>query len=159
MSDFKAELKINELKLEHEWMEQPSLFMKWAELSATARFELDEAERDFELTCATIEQDIRTNPETFGLSKITENALLSAKIMTPQYNEALTKVNKARFNSAVLNSAVKAFDQRKDALENLVKLYGMNYYSNPDVKQPDSKILTKMSDRNLSELIKEKMNN
>ena len=111
MSEYNSELKINELKLEHEWMEQPSLFMKWAERSATARYELDEVERKFELTCASIEQEIRNNPEAFGLSKITENALLSAKISTKEYNEGLTELNKARYNATVLSSAVKAFDQ------------------------------------------------
>ena len=35
----------------------------------------------------------------------------------------------------------------------------MNYYSSPEVKQTDNRVLEKMSNRNITETIKARMNN
>lgn len=136
--NYKEELAIDLDALEQEWLMQPKLFMKYSEAASIARRELDEAKETADYTKAELDLTIRKNPERFHLSKITENSIEATIITTPEYIESHKEYIEAQYKYSLLMGAVKAFDQRKDALENLVRLHGQSYFSTPELPHTTS---------------------
>lgn len=127
-------LSINLNELEREWTEQPVLYFKWARKLSKARLRLDEAKAELELVKADLDSEIRAKPEKFDLDKVTNPAVEAAVMASEQYTDALTKLNRARYNANTLEAFVQALEHRKRALENCVTLYGMDYFSIPRAK-------------------------
>jgi len=133
METFKEELAIDPNALDVEWVEQPTQFFNVAEQAAEARREVDRAKLALEVTEATLDNDIRSNPAKYGLPKVTETALKSAMHLTEEYQEAQKALSEAQYEKAMLDAATQAWDQRKRALENLVSLHGQSYFAGPSV--------------------------
>ena len=136
--DYKADLQIDIYNLEKEWMEQPIKFMDYAELSAQAKLECDRSKEAMEVIGAKISNVLR-GPGDTG-KKLTESAISDRVSVDDDYRNAVEKYNKAKFNQQILSAAVAAFEQRKSALENLVKLHGQSYYSQPTNNEAVDKI-------------------
>ncbi len=128
------ELGIDPDALDVEWLNQPRVFMKYSEMVAQAKLEVDMAKEDLDVVKAELDRDIRSNPEAFGIAKIVEAVVTNTIILQVKYAEANTILFQAKYKAEILASAVKAFDQRKKALENLVTLFGQSYFAGP--KEP-----------------------
>jgi len=124
-------LDIDEHRLDEEWIGQPKLFGHWARKAASARRKMDEAKSNLELVQAELDLEVRTNPEKFDLSKVTENVVKSAILQDTRYVGAQKKVNDARYDHEVAQAAVSALEHRKYALQNLVSLFLSSYYAEP----------------------------
>jgi hypothetical protein len=131
--NYEEDIRIDETALDVEWVEQPALMMKYARLAADARKYLDQKKEALELLRAEIDKEIRQNPTEFGIEKITENAVQNTIITTEQFREANQKVINAKFDVDIAQAAVIAVSQRKDALENLVRLHGQQYFAGPKI--------------------------
>ena len=131
--DYEKEIRIDETALDVEWLEQPRLFMKYAQHLAEMRKRLDAAKEQLDLVRAELDKDIRMNPDKYEISKITETVVSNTIITQPEYREANKEMIDAKFEVDIAMAAVRAFDQRKDALENLVKLHGQQYFAGPKV--------------------------
>lgn len=135
MSDFDYEknIHIDEDALDLEWLDQPKHFIAIAKEAAQAQFDLDQIKALYDVICAEIEMDIRTNPANYKIEKITEAAIKAALVQTQKHKDALQELNEAKRDASILQGAVKAFDQRKAALENMVRLHGQSYFAGPKV--------------------------
>lgn len=149
--DYEADLSIDINALEVEWMNQPKLFMHYSKLLADARDSLARAAEKEDVMRAELASDIRKRPTAYEVEKITE-AVVNEIVTRSLKNEfgapssdkdalELIKFYRAAHNTALeqkadtdfLTAAVRAFDQRKDALESLVRLHGQNYFAGPSV--------------------------
>jgi predicted ATP-dependent endonuclease of OLD family len=92
---------------------------------------LDQKKEALDLVKAHLDQEIRSNPSEFGIEKITEQVMLNTIIDQVPYKEAFAEYLEAKFEADVAQGAVRAFDARKDALENLVRLNGQQYFAGP----------------------------
>ena len=128
------DIRIDQNRLDEEWVNQPSLYFRYAAKLASARREVDEAKSDLELTRAEVDQSIRSSPGSYGLSKVTEKAIESVIPTVEDYRKALDAFHLARHTADVLDAAVRALDHRKQALEGLVKLFLANYFSRPQAE-------------------------
>lgn len=125
-------LEIDEFNLEKEWTRQPKLFFEWAKTAADARLAMDEAKAAVEVAKAEADSEVRANPQRYGIDgKMTERMVEAAVVQMDTYVEALKKYGEARNRYEVLSALVSALEQRKTALENLVKLHLASYYSEP----------------------------
>jgi hypothetical protein len=131
--DYEQDIEIDEMALDVEWLNQPGLMMKYARHSAQMRRELDESKQNLDITKAEVDKDIREHPEKYKLEKITEGAVFSAILTAKKYQDAHTEYLAAKYESDMAQGAVNAFEQRKSALENLVKLHGQQYFAGPKV--------------------------
>lgn len=130
--NYEKDIKIDESALDLEWLDQPQLFMKYASHSAEKSMELDLAKEALDLEKAELDRQIREDPERFGIpGKLTETIVTNTIITQPGYKKALKKVNEARFEYEISRAAVSAMHTKKDALENLVRLHGMQYFAGP----------------------------
>lgn len=131
--NYEEDVRIDETALDLEWLEQPSLMMQYGKMMAQANRELDELKETLNLVRAELDKAIRTNPEAYGIEKITETVVQNTIIQQTKYQEAQQEVLDAIYESKVASVAVQAIDQRKTALENLVRLHGQQYFAGPRI--------------------------
>lgn len=129
--DYENDVLIEEQALDVEWLRQAELMRKYSVHSAEMRKIMDEAKERLEVGKARIEMDIRSNSEKYGLAKITEGAIASTILLQEEYQELNQDYLDARYEYDVAGAAVRAIDQKKTALENLVKLLGAQYFAGP----------------------------
>lgn len=133
MLNYEKDSQIEEDALDLEWLDQPSLMMKYALEAANARKILDRAKDKLDIIVAQLDREIRLKPSKFGLDKITEAVVEHTILLQPKRQEASEAVIKAKYESDMAYAAVKSIEARKDALENLVRLHGQQYFAGPKV--------------------------
>jgi hypothetical protein len=129
--NYEQDVSIDETALDVEWLQQANLMYKYARHQAETKKAMDEAKERLDFIRAKLEMDIRANPENYGLSKVTESAIASTILLQPEYHEASKKYVEARYENDMAVAAVRAIDQKKTALENLVKLLSVSYFAGP----------------------------
>lgn len=129
--NYENDITIDESSLDVEWLEQPQLMIRYAIKAAEARLERDLAKERLDVVKAELDKEIRMNPEKFEIAKVTETAIQAAILTNSRYKEASEQYIQLRYEAEVLQSAVNAIEHRKSALENLVKLYGSQYFAGP----------------------------
>jgi hypothetical protein len=129
--NYEADIRIDEDALDVEWVEQPALFLKYSRHSAQKEKEKDEAKEQLELVKAEIDKEIRSFPDRFGIEKITDKVVENTILLQPDYKEASDAYIQAKFEWNTAKGATDAFNQRKEALENLARLNGQNYFAGP----------------------------
>jgi len=131
--NYAEELRIDPNLLDVECLRQPELFMEWAERATEAHADIERAKLRMDVKKATIDKEVREDPGKFGLSKVTEAAVQSAVLSSEEYREKNLDYIKAMSNAKLLDYAVRAFDQRKSMLNNLITLHGQQYFAGPKV--------------------------
>lgn len=143
--DLEPDLEIQKFKLDEEWVRQPQRYLKYAQASAYFQQELGEAEQKAKVLLATLKADCAEDPETcLGKGvKPTNDRCEAYAIQHPEYIAAKQAAIDAKYNADMALAAVFAMQQRKEALENLVKLQGMELYSEPKASGDFTKEATK----------------
>lgn len=140
--DYDKDIRIDESSLDMEWLDQPSLMMKYARNAAEMRKLMDLAKENLDVVRAEIDRDVRENPERFGITKITDAVVAATVLRDKEYQKASKEFIDARYALDIANAAVRSMDARKDALENLVRLHGLQYFAGPQMPRN----LTEMRD-------------
>lgn len=127
------DLKINSKDLANEWLEQPQRFSFYANAASYFKRKSIEAAEAVKLVEAELKMEAAENPaEVFGPNVRATNERVAVYARRhPKYQEAAKKAAAALYRSDMAENAVFAFHQRKAALENLVKLAGMEYFATP----------------------------
>ena len=138
--------------LDEQWLMQPSLYRQYATQVARARDEVGNAEIGVDV-CKTelkeveaeIRLDVTANFEQYGYKKvptldtITATLLTNDKVKKAQgkltsakrtLNEAWTSVNRSQ-------AIVSSLDQKKTALQELVRLHSQSYFATPWIPSTD----------------------
>lgn len=131
--DYESDVTIDETSLDVEWLEQPRLMLKYAREAAHARAEADKAKERLEVTRAELDRNIRHDPDGYGIGKITETVVQNTIVAEDAYRKAHEEFIDAQHEAEMARYAVRAMEQRKDALENLVRLHGQQYFAGPRV--------------------------
>jgi len=157
--DYEKDLRINEESLDIEWLDQARLMMKYTRLQAQLQKEEEEAREELDLVKAELDRDIRENPDKYGLEdiKITEAVVNGAVLNSKDYMDVSTKYIDAKFENNVAKGAVRAMEQRKVALENLVRLHGQQYFAGPKVPRDiteERKMRQKRADKTVGKNIR-----
>ncbi len=137
--DYEKDMNIDPNSLDVEWLEQPNLMIKYGRVAAQTKLDMDKAKEKLEVVKAELDKDIRLNPEKYGIIKLTEGVVTSTILLQPEYKEASEAYIEASYEANMARYAVQAISDRKDALENLVKLHGMQYFAGPSVPRDLSK--------------------
>ena len=131
--NYERDRQIDPTALDVEWLDQANRFGRYAEAAAYAEQKLDKAKETLEVIKAQLDSRIRQDPDKYlGKDvKITNPAVDAVILQHKDYTEANETYLKAKLNFGLLTAAVKTMAQRKDALENLVRLQGQNYFASP----------------------------
>ncbi|HDY68099.1 MAG TPA: hypothetical protein ENH85_09930 [Candidatus Scalindua sp.] len=128
---YEEDLHIDENALDLEWLLQPRLMLQYIDEQASARRQVDREKEKLAVVRAELDKKIRSDPEFFKLEKITESLISSTIIVQKKYKKAMKTVIDSQYEYQMAQGAVQSVEQRKSALENLVKLFGMGYFSGP----------------------------
>ncbi len=145
--DYEADRSIDHNALDIEWVEQANHYGRYAEQLAHAKLAADSAKENLDIVDTDIIAEIRKDPEKHGLDpkKVTETAMKGLAKLDKRHTEAFEKELKAKHDVDVLAGAVKAFDHKKAALENLVKLMAAQYFASPsEPRDLDEEVVRKM---------------
>lgn len=137
--DFEKDVSIDESSLDTEWLDQPRLMAKYTKHAANQKRQLDLAKEQLEVVKADLDKDIRTNPDSYSIAKITETVVQNTIQTQSEYQDAMKDFIDAKYEYEMSQAAVRSIDQKKTALENLVRLHGMSYFSGPSVPRDLSK--------------------
>lgn len=129
--NYEQDVKIDEQALDVEWLEQPRLMMRYARAAADAKKEMDHKKEQLEVKKAELDKDIRSDPQKYGLEKITETVVQNTITLQDEYQEASQAFVEAKHEYDIARYAVQSIQDRKEALENLVKLHGQQYFAGP----------------------------
>jgi hypothetical protein len=119
--------------LDIEWARQASLFGEYCMEQAEARAKLDAVKERLDVKVAGLGLKIRSNPATFGLDKVTEASVQAVILLDAECAKLREEIAVTQYELEVMSAAVRALDQKKSALENLVRLQGQNYFAGPSV--------------------------
>ncbi len=172
---FEEEIDINIYKLHEELRDQPKLYSKYAKPYAMSianakrkeeQVKLIKIENKAELDAAkaSMDMEIRNNPEKFGAKKHTETAISSIianskdfQDLSKKLNDKLKKGVQEHIDSIeemeLLLAAVNTFNHRKTSLENEVKLLIGGFYSEPKIEKENKKEIKEKSDRKRKSIV------
>lgn len=131
--DLEADLQISQYELIEEWLRQPSLYIKYAMASAHFSKVSAESAEAVKVIEADLEADAAEDPEAcLGKGvKATADRVKGYAKTHPDRARAVQKAIDAKYRADMALSAVFSMQQRKDALEHLVRLQGMELHSEP----------------------------
>lgn len=129
--DDESLLAIDKDRLDEEWVGQPARFLKYAKRLADARASLETSEARLDVVKADLDRRVRTEPELFGISKISEDRIKATIILQDAYQKAVKETIELKHRVDVYKAVVDGLSHRKTALENLVVLYCQEYWAEP----------------------------
>jgi len=134
INEFENDRSIDKFELDEEWKKQPDLYFKWADLFAKASLLVDKIKDALEVRKAQIDKAVRANPKDFGIEKVTNEAINNIVILDDEYRKLSQELIQAKYEESVLGAVVKTMEHKKQALENIVKLFLNNYYAEPAIE-------------------------
>lgn len=143
-------LDIDKFRLDEEWEKQPKVYFQFADGLAEARRDWENAKLELSIKQADLEEqdaeldiDIRRTPTKYNLGeeKLTEKLIANCVLIQKEHRaayrdwlDAKREVIKAKHLVDVLEGIVKALDQKKYGLPDMVSLEARNYFSRPRMR-------------------------
>jgi len=129
LADFRERLIIDQFALEEGCKDQPDLYREVGELYVSFKSSAKRLKEEVEYVKAELQQKIRSNPDVYGLAKVTESAISAAILLQPEFKEIQKEYLEMDELASTLNIFLTSVEQRKSALKDMVSLYIYNYYS------------------------------
>jgi hypothetical protein len=128
--------EVDRRALDEQWEQQPALFLEYAEQLAETNAEVDRLKDGVEVVRAQLDSRVRKELAA-SVAKVTEAMVTAAIASDKDMIETLEILREAQKDAAILKAEVQALDQRRSALENLVRLHGQEYYAVPTTTPED----------------------
>jgi len=128
----KEDLFIDVNRLDVEWLQQPMLYAKYGELLVEAQEKYNKLKDKLDYIKGKLFHAIKTDPASYGIDKPTDTAIMTKISTIPEYRKVLRNLANAKKEVDYLQVALRAVEQRKYTLENLVRLLSMEYFASPE---------------------------
>jgi len=149
IEESKSVVQIDEHNLDKECVKLPSDYLKYSHLAVDAKRDLEDMKNKLEVIHAELAKDIRSNPENFGLDKVTETAVASTVLVQPRYQKFVARLQTLKHDADLAQAVVWALEHKKRTLTLLVELYGMGYFSSPKISKQGREALREKTMRRL----------
>lgn len=134
--NYEIDIKIDETALDVEWLNQPSLAIKYGKYWADCFKANQRAEENIKLIRAELVAEVTSDPDTcLGKGVKATGPVIEAYYRNhKRHIEAKEEWMEAQHQMNIAEIAKKEISySRKSALENLVKLHGQNYFAGPNI--------------------------
>ena len=135
IEDLKSRLAVHLDSLHADAVRQAELACQAGELSAAAKAEARRSKVDLEEVRATVQREVRANPDKFGIDKPTEGAIASAVTVDQRVSSAERRAIAAQEQADVADAVSTAYEHRKAMLKVEVELWLANYFGDVEVKE------------------------
>jgi hypothetical protein len=143
--EFENIVEVDKYNLDREAAIQPRIFWQYSKMLADAQSQLDELEAELKVSDAELDEDIRDDPESYGLvtkrgdlKNVTVESIKNTIVRSKEHIELTKKIRKKQSEIRLLFAAKDTLEQRRTSISNLVRLSEQNYFSKP-TKRSDSK--------------------
>ena len=130
--NYEQDISIDHDNLDLECVDQPMLLFRYSEHLATKQAEYAKVKEEFEVLKAETDREIRANPDSFGIGKLTETIVSNTTILQPEIKDKTKELNELRYEVGIASAAVEAVQHKKRMLEVLMQLHGQKYFSAPN---------------------------
>lgn len=138
--DSKSPFDIDARRLDKMWIEQPKLARAAGVREADARHAHAQAKARLDVIGAQLTLEIRKNPGAHDLrDKPTTDEIAAAVTVDKRYQDALTALNRRKYELDVATADTTAFVDRRKALERLVELTALEFHSEREPRAKDGK--------------------
>ena|SRR4030042_2055000 len=128
---YEADVQIDRESLDHEWLTQPGLYFKYAKEAEDVQDEVKQLKQELAVNDAEAEDEIRTKAKDKE-EKITDKYVAAQIVLDKNHQKLSEEIDAKEHELRILkNAAIPAMDQKRSALENLVKLYLAGYWASP----------------------------
>lgn len=135
---------IDELDLVNECINQPKLYLEYADQLAKAKKTLERYKIALDVKEAELNRKIRGNPTKY-CGEDTRDAAIKAEVaIRLAKSNAQENVLTAQHTVNLLSNAVTAIDQRKRQLENIIALRGQGYNAEVRVRKEDREVIDEL---------------
>lgn len=151
-------LKIDEFNLDEKWRTYPAKYMSLCDALNDQRLQVEELRHKFDLLKSGKSLDVKDDPTKYGFKRATEATVDAIVEQQPDIMRMKEEIRLATYVMKKYQSLVDAMDSKKKALENLVHLASMQYYSEPTAKAGTSPLVgKKIREKSVNERIREEM--
>lgn len=134
-SEIQAMLDINPNALDEEWLRQSGIVMSLGEMWVNACAERDAQKDNIKIIEAAAQAAVRTNPESYGIVKVTEAQVAAAVDNDQEVAAARQELVALSQAASILQIGRDAANHRKDALNALTQLYLSGYFGDKPKKE------------------------
>jgi len=131
--NYEQDIYIDQDGLDIECLDQAKLMLKYTRLQASAKKEVSRMKEALAVEKAELGRRIRKDPDDFDLDKVTEAVVENTIIIQPDYKRAVSDLLDAQYEYDMIRGAVEAVQQRKDMLQDLIRLHGQQYFAGPSI--------------------------
>lgn len=133
--NFEKDNSIDPNALDVECLQQSNLTYYYSKQLADTEDKIKKHELRMEVELGELELRIREDSSRYGVDekkiKVTEAVIKNMMAQQEEYQDLHKEQIRLLHEQSLLKAAVKAIDKKDKALENLIKLAGMNYFSTP----------------------------
>ena len=129
--DYENDITIDANELDVEWLNQANLIHEYGKALADAERETRRMEELLKVIKSEIILEVNKKGCLPDGSKAIAQTTEAYYRTTPKYREAKEEYSETLHEQQIIQSAVFALQQKRSALENLVKLLGAEYFSGP----------------------------
>lgn len=134
--------------LHEEWSLQPRLFREACGVFVERRADWERAKSRRDVVKARMARTIRQNPADYGLStKPSNDAVSELVVLTKEYKEADQAVIEAHLAMGIAEANKDAYEQRKWALMDLVKMRLADMFAVPKIADDEDGTLARQAGR------------
>ena len=155
---YEDDIRIDATALDVEWLEQPSLAMKYGRIYAGIKADLAKAEEKVKVIRSELIKEANENPEMCcGKSKPNASDIEAYYRNDERHKKIKKKILKLQHECDIAEIAKNEVSfTRKAALENLVTLHGAQYFAGPAIprnitKEWEDKERSKRTSRKITE--------
>lgn len=133
--NYSKEMRIDDSALDVEWLDQAELALKYGKIWADANKKLLQAEEKLKIIKAELIKKVNKNPQgTTGKDKPTDTDKDAYCRTHPLHKQAKEEFIEAQYECDMAAIAKNEISfTRKAALENMVILFGQNYFAGPSM--------------------------
>lgn len=124
-------ITVDKFALDDEWERQVTAVDVATKEMSAARERVDRAKVALEQVDAELDLQIRENPASFNIEKITEAAIKAAILNDPGRKTIQNEFTESKVAYQKCQDTLSVLHTKTEALKNLTSLYGMNYYARP----------------------------
>jgi len=148
----RARMPIDRMRLDEECVHQAAFYAEVGEL-------VSELKRDYRVTkdradyvAADLRHKARTNPGSFGIMKVTNDAIQDAVTIHPEYIKAQQEFLDAQYLAECASVLLVSAEQRKSMVKDAVSLFVHEYYSTRQDMTPEKNTLSNIGEEDITNL-------
>lgn len=124
---------VDKHRLDEELEVQADMVADFGEEAAYVGYLLNVKENERKVLAAKLDLDIRSDPKSYGIDKLTETAIKNEVVLNANYQQLTKEINELMYRADLARYNMTALDHRKRELEKLCDLDARGYYSKPTV--------------------------